>query len=69
MFNKRIKPLLVCFDRSIREKILITNPDERQYFTDSESQMSSGQPNKVSDQDTYEQLMTMEELDCILSRI
>jgi hypothetical protein len=61
MFNKRIKPLLVCFDRSIREKILITNPDERQYFTDSESQMSSGQPNKVSDQDTYEQLMTMED--------
>ena len=61
MFNKRIKPLLVCFDRSIREKILITNPNERQFFTESESQMSSGQPNKLSDQDTYEQLMTMED--------
>jgi len=61
MFNKRIKPLLVCFDRSIRDSILIDNPNNRRYFTDEECKMSSGQPNKVSDQDTYEQLMTMED--------
>lgn len=59
-FNKRIKPLLVCFKPEIREKILIMKPDEMPYFTDEESQMDSGHPNKVTDQDTYEQLMTMD---------
>lgn len=61
MFNKRITPLLVCFKRDIRDKILISNPDDRQYFTEDESKLCSGEPNKVSDQDTYEQLMTMED--------
>jgi DNA polymerase elongation subunit (family B) len=61
MFNKRITPLLVCFKRDIRDKILISNPNERQYFTEEESKLCSGEPNKVSDQDTYEQLMTMED--------
>ena len=61
MFNKRIKPLLVCFDKSIRDRIVVTNPENRQYFTEEECQMSSGQPYKTSDQDTYEQLMTMED--------
>lgn len=59
-FNKRIKPLLICFSKSIRDKILITNPDERKYFTDEESKLTSGEPNKPTDQDTYEELMTMD---------
>lgn len=71
MFNKRIKPLLVCFDKSIRtvvnekgkevNNILITNPKDRKTFTDEESKLVSGQPYNVTDQDTYEQLMTMED--------
>lgn len=61
MFNKRITPLLVCFNKNIREKILISNPDQRQYFTEEESILCSGEPNKITDQDTYEQLMTMED--------
>lgn len=60
-FNKRITPLLVCFDRKIRDSILITNPDDRHYFTEDECKLVSGQPNKPTDQDTYEQLMTMED--------
>ena len=60
-FNKRITPLLVCFKREIRDRILINNPNDRQYFTEEESQLCSGEPNKISDQDTYEQLMTMED--------
>ena len=59
-FNKRIKPLLICFSKSIRDKILITNPDERKYFTDEESKLTNGEPNKPTDQDTYEELMTMD---------
>ena len=60
-FNKRITPLLVCFHPNIRSRILITNPDERPYFTSEECELCSGYPNKESDQDTYEQLMTMED--------
>lgn len=61
MFNKRITPLLVCFRPEIRDRILITNPDEKQYFTTEECELCSGFPNKPSDQDTYEQLMTMDD--------
>lgn len=59
-FNNRIKPLLVCFSPDIRDKILITNPEDRQYFTQEESVLVSGYPNKETDQDTYEALMTPE---------
>ncbi len=61
MFNKRITPLLVCFDKSIRKNIIVSNPEERNYFTEEECKMSSGEPNNPGDQDTYEQLMTMED--------
>ena len=61
MFNKRITPLLVCFSKNIRERILVTSPSERQYFTDEETILNSGEPNKPSDQDTIEQLLTMED--------
>ena len=60
-FNKRITPLLVCFHPDIRNKILITNPEDRPYFTADECELCSGFPNKEGDQDTYEQLMTMED--------
>ena len=59
-FNKRITPLLVCFSKDIRDKILITNPKDKKFFTEEESKLVSGQPNKDEDQDTYEQLMTPE---------
>ena len=59
-FNKRITPLLVCFHPNIRNKIIITNPKERMYFTEEESRLVSGFPNKAEDQDTFEALMTPE---------
>ena len=59
-FNKRITPLLVCFHPDIRNKILVTNPKDKQYFTEEQSRLVSGYPNKEGDQDTYEQLMTPE---------
>ena len=39
---------------------LITNPEDKQYFTEEESRLVSGYPNKETDQDTYEALMTPE---------
>lgn len=59
-FNNRIKPLLVCFHPDIRDKILVTNPKDRRYFTEEESELVSGFPNKEGDQDTYEAMMTPE---------
>ena len=71
MFNKRIRPLLVVFDRNIRttinekgkeiDNILISNPKDRKTFTEEETKLVSGQPFNETDQDTYEQLMTMED--------
>lgn len=61
MFNKRITPLLVCFSKEIRSDILIDNPKNRPYFTNEQCELVSGEPNKPGDQDTYEQLMTMED--------
>ena len=71
MFNKRIRPLLVCFDKSIRttvnekgkeiDNILINNPNDRKFFTEEECKLVSGQPYNLTDQDTYEQLMTIED--------
>ena len=70
-FNKRIRPLLVCFSKTIRtyvnekgkevDNILITNPKDRKTFTEEESKLISGEPYNECDQDTYEQLMTMED--------
>ena len=59
-FNKKIKPLLVCFSSDIRDNILISDPKDTKYFTENESKLVSGIPYKIEDQDTYEQLMTME---------
>lgn len=60
MFNKRIKILLVCFHPDIRSKILITKPSDRPQFTEKQCELCSGYPDKETDQDTYEQLMTPE---------
>ena len=59
--KQRITPLLVCFSKDIRDKILIDNPSDRKFFTEEESKLCSGQPNKDGDQDSYEQIMTMED--------
>jgi DNA polymerase elongation subunit (family B) len=58
-FNKRIKPLLVCFDSNIRDGIIITNPSDRKYFTRQELELTSGQPFNETDQDKLEDLLTI----------
>jgi DNA polymerase elongation subunit (family B) len=60
-FNKRIKPLLVCFNPAVRDNILITTPADRQYFTHQQLELTSGQPFNESDQDTLENLLTITE--------
>ena len=45
----------------IVNNILITNPRDRKEFTFNESRLVAGQPYESIDQDTYEQLMTIED--------
>jgi len=58
-FNKRVKPLLVCFDPSVRDGILINTPLDRKYFTRQELELTSGKPYKDTDQDKLEDLLTI----------
>jgi DNA polymerase elongation subunit (family B) len=70
-FNKKVKPLLVCFHTDIRNKILlnikkdkktnIEKLDVKNVFSDSQCVLVSGMPNNSNDQDTYDELMTMED--------
>jgi hypothetical protein len=74
-FNKKVKPLLVCFSQDIRDKILLSiikikdkNTKktfevlkDKTMFTKSQCSLVSGIPFKESDQDSYEELMTMED--------
>ena len=70
-FNKRISKLLVCFNPEIRDQIQIGVKkdkksgefilDERPHFTKKQCEMHSGSPFKPEDQDSYEDLMRMED--------
>ena len=60
-FNKRVKPLLVCFKSEIRDDILITSPLHRQYFTHNQLKLTSGDPYNKGDQDTIENLLSITE--------
>ncbi len=74
-FNKKVKPLLVCFHPDIRSKILldivkvkdkttkksVERLKERVIFTKNECELVSGMPFKDGDQDSYEDLMRMED--------
>ena len=53
---------MVCFSPDIRDKILITDPEERCYFTDKQMELVAGIPMDPEDQDDLERdVMTMEE--------
>jgi hypothetical protein len=60
-FNKRITGLLTCFHPDIRNEILITDPKDRKYWDLSQTKLISGMPKNPVDQDTLEELFTMED--------
>ena len=74
-FNKKVKPLLVCFNEEVRNNILLDiikikdketkkvteKLKERMVFTKSQCDLVSGIPFKDADQDSYEDLMRMED--------
>ena len=74
-FNKKIKPLLVCFNLEVRNGIILDivkikdkatkkvteKLKDRVVFTKAECELVSGISNKPGDQDSYEDLMRMED--------
>lgn len=69
--NKRLEPLLVCFDNEVRDNLIINIKKNRktkeyeltprQSFTNKQCQLTSGNAYEASDQDTYEELMTLDD--------
>jgi len=64
-FNKRVEPLLVAFNPSIREDILIEDPKDRQYFTKLQCELVNGYPLKESGQDKFDEVMTLSDSEVI----
>jgi len=74
-FNKKIRPLLVCFNLEVRNKVILDivkvkdkttkkiteKLKDRTVFTIAECELVSGISNKSGDQDSYEDLMRMED--------
>ena len=74
-FNKKVRPLLVCFTPEARANILLDivklkdkttkkiteKLKDRRIFTHAELELISGIPNKPTDQDSYDDLMRMED--------
>jgi hypothetical protein len=58
-FNKRITPLLVVFSPNIRDRILIKEPTDRQFFTTDECKLINGIPYKADQQDSLREVMTI----------
>ena len=59
IYNKRVEPLLVCFKPEVRESILKTKPEDREYFTKSQCILINGIPRKEVDQDTLEDILEL----------
>lgn len=58
-FNKRIEPLLVVFSPEIRSEILVDNPDDRPFFTKSQTKLVRGYPMKEGSQDNLDEVLTL----------
>jgi DNA polymerase elongation subunit (family B) len=64
-FNKRVEPLLVAYNPSIREDILIEDPKDRQYFTKTQCELVNGFPLKESGQDKFDEVMTLSDSEVV----
>lgn len=64
-FNKRVEPLLVVFNPSIRENILIEDPKDIQYFTKLQCELGNGFPLKEDGQDKLDEVMTLSDSEVV----
>lgn len=70
-FNNRVEPLFVVFDKQLRDgltdkgkyknRLIITNPEERMYISEKDTVLTSNQPYNEADQDYYDVVMIPED--------
>ena len=64
-FNKHVAPLLVVFKPEIRDTILVTNPEDRLYFTPLQCELDNGNPLKPEGQDNFDEVMTLSDMEVV----
>jgi len=62
-FNSRLKPLMVAFDKEVRDLILITKPEQKRAFLKSELELVNDQPDDIEDQDTLQDFFTPSDME------
>jgi hypothetical protein len=67
-FNKRVEPLLVVFQKEVRNGLLIKNPEDRPFFTTDQCVLINGQPFSEGDQDKLEDVMTISDEEMLFWR-
>ena len=58
-FNKRVEPLMVVFKKEVRDSLIVTNPENREYFTTKQCELINGLARKEGDQDSLEDVLTL----------
>jgi DNA polymerase elongation subunit (family B) len=54
-FNKRIEPLLICFNLEVRDNLLVDDPKDRGIFTREQCELINGLPFEEIDQDKLQE--------------
>ena len=62
-FNKAVAPLLVVFNPEIRDDILVTDYESREYFTEAQCELDNGHPLKPDGQDDFDEVMTLSDME------
>ena len=53
--------LLIVFNSEVRDNLLVTDPEQRGFFTTEQCRLTNGLPFRPEDQDSIEDLLTINE--------
>ena len=58
-FNKRVEPLLVVFKEEVRDSLIVSKPEDRQFFTNKQCELINGLARKEGDQDDLDEVLSI----------
>jgi DNA polymerase elongation subunit (family B) len=58
-FNKRVEPLLVVFKPDVRDSLIVTKPEDRQFFTNKQCELINGLTRREGDQDDLDDVLSL----------
>ena len=58
-FNKRVEPLLVVFKPDVRDSLIVTKPEDRQFFTNKQCELINGLARREGDQDDLDDVLSL----------